>query len=77
MGYNPDIVPVIMFHSAGLSGSDWVFSHISEPLKSFEAKVTVVARKGYHTIHWSELFSHMLGTAKLPHKAVMLTFDDG
>ena len=77
MGYNSDIVPVIMFHSVGLSGSDWVFSHISEPLKNFEAKLDALARKGCHTIHWSDLFSHMSGTAKLPHRTIMLTFDDG
>lgn len=66
-----------MFHSVGLSETDWVFSHISEPLELFEAKLKILAKRRYHTIHWADLFDYMKGSSKLPPRTVMLTFDDG
>lgn len=74
---NHDIVPVIMFHSVGLAGTDWVFSHISEPLERFEEKIATLSRSGYRFILWGELYEHMAGRRKVPGKSVMLTFDDG
>jgi peptidoglycan/xylan/chitin deacetylase (PgdA/CDA1 family) len=74
---NEDIVPVVMFHSVGLAGTDWVFSHISEPLECFEEKIAALCRAGYHFLFWDDLYAHMAGSRKAPRRSVMLTFDDG
>lgn len=66
-----------MFHSVGLDGTNWVFSHISEPVKLFEEKIAALKQAGYHFIFWDDLFEHMAGRSKMPRKSVMLTFDDG
>ena len=74
---NDDIVPVVMFHSVGLEKSDWVFSHISEPLKTFEEKIVGLVSSGYQFIFWKDLYDHMSGLRRVPRKSIMLTFDDG
>ena len=77
MFINHNIVPVIMFHSVGLHESKWIFSHISEPVECFEAKISILKSKGYNFIFWNELYEYMAGNRKLPQKSIMLTFDDG
>jgi len=74
---NHEIVPVVMFHSVGLNDTDWVFSHISEPLESFIQKLELLRKKGYQFLFWSELYDHMAGLKKAPKKSIMITFDDG
>lgn len=71
------IIPVVMFHSVGLENTDWVFSHISEPLKTFEEKIVSLVSSDYHFIFWDELYDHMAGVKQVPRKSIMLTFDDG
>ena len=77
MAGNETIVPVVMFHSVGLAGSDWVFSYISEPLDLFEDKIRILRKAGYTFIFWNDLYDHMSGRRKAPKKSIMLTFDDG
>ena len=72
-----NIVPVIMFHSVGLNNTNWIFSHISEPLELFEKKIEALRRAGYNFIFWDQLYEHMAGIKKVPCKSIMLTFDDG
>lgn len=74
---NDDIVPVVMFHSVGLESANWVFSYISEPLKTFEEKITALVSSGYRFIFWKDLYNHMSGLRRAPSKSIMLTFDDG
>jgi len=71
------IVPVVMFHSVGLEDSDWIFSHVSEPVNTFEEKVSCLSHAGYNFIFWSDLYAYMAGKKNLSLPAVMLTFDDG
>ena len=71
------IVPVVMFHSVGLSDTDWVFSHISEPVSCFENKIIALLNAGYSFLFWDELYQHMTGSRRAPKKSIMLTFDDG
>jgi peptidoglycan/xylan/chitin deacetylase (PgdA/CDA1 family) len=72
-----NVVPVVMFHSVGLTGTDWAFSHLSEPVALFDEKIHLLKRAGYQFIFWPELYEHMAGTRKVSRKSVMLTFDDG
>lgn len=77
MGYDSSIVPVLMFHSVGLSDSDWVYSYLSDSLDGFEERLRALAESGHRTVHWDELFHYMSGKRTLPAKSIMLTFDDG
>lgn len=74
---NHNIVPVVMFHSVGLEKTDWVFSYISHPLKTFEEKIVALVSSGYQFIFWKDLYDHMAGFRQASPKSIMLTFDDG
>jgi peptidoglycan/xylan/chitin deacetylase (PgdA/CDA1 family) len=71
------IVPVLMFHSVGLNNSDWIYSHLSEPVGLFKDKMLLLKHKKFNFIFWNELHDHMNNTHKLPDNSLMLTFDDG
>ena len=77
MKRNKKIVPALMFHSVGLEKHPWAWSHISEPLKTFEAKIALLRDKGFNGIFWHELYEYMAGRVTLPENSILLTFDDG
>lgn len=66
-----------MFHSVGLENHPWVWSYISEPVRTFEEKIALLKKKGFVGVHWHELYEHMAGRCVLPDNAIFLTFDDG
>jgi peptidoglycan/xylan/chitin deacetylase (PgdA/CDA1 family) len=66
-----------MFHSVGLENHPWVWSYISEPEKSFEAKIAKLKRSGFTSIFWKDVYEYMAGRRKLPDNSILLTFDDG
>ena len=70
-------VPALMFHSVGLESHPWEWSYISESLQSFEAKIALFRKHGFHGVSWDELYDHMSGHKVLPDNAIFLTFDDG
>lgn len=74
---NNGIIPSVMFHSVGLEGHPWVWSHISERLDLFEKKLKAIKAAGFYTIDWYQLYNCMGGKKKLEPNAVFLTFDDG
>ena len=71
------VVPVPMFHSVGLENHPWIWSHISEPVSTFEAKIALLSKKGFTGVSWQELYEHMAGRQVLPDNSILLTFDDG
>lgn len=66
-----------MFHSVGLQAHPWAWSHISESLESFEAKIALLKSRGFTGVHWHELYDYMAGRKDLPGDSILLTFDDG
>ena len=74
---NDSIIPVIMFHSVGLNDYPWIYSHLSEPLKLFKAKMEILKKKGFNTIFLEDLYNHVSGRKILKGKNIVLTFDDG
>ena len=70
-------VPVLMFHSIGLHGLPWTWSDMSESLAVFEGVLSGLAADGYSTVGLDDLYAYMAGTATLPDRPVVLTFDDG
>ena len=71
------VVPAMMFHSVGLEKANWVWSHISEPVRVFEEKLVALRSKGYRSVTWEQLYQHMAGIQQLPKNSIFLTFDDG
>jgi peptidoglycan/xylan/chitin deacetylase (PgdA/CDA1 family) len=74
---NPDIVPVLMFHSVGLHDHPWTWRTLSESMDSFERKLVAMKDKGFTTIFWTDLYDYMAGVRALPRDSILLTFDDG
>jgi peptidoglycan/xylan/chitin deacetylase (PgdA/CDA1 family) len=74
---NRKIIPALMFHSVGLEHHPWAWSHISESLESFEAKIALLKAKGFSGVTWNDLYDHMAGRRVLPDDSILLTFDDG
>ena len=66
-----------MFHSAGLEDHPWTWSHISEPVVSFEAKIARLKARGFNGVFWADVYDHMAGVSTLPENSILLTFDDG
>jgi peptidoglycan/xylan/chitin deacetylase (PgdA/CDA1 family) len=77
IGPDQRIIPVIMFHSVGNQGLDWIFNYISEPLETFEDKIRTLVQADFHFLHWQELYEYLSFDKKNHLPAIMLTFDDG
>ncbi len=72
-----DIVPVLMFHSVGMSEPGWVWQQLSERADAFEGFLKLLAARGYRTITLAELHDHMSGVRPCEPRSVGLAFDDG
>ena len=71
------IVPVLMFHSIGMSGFPWIWSELSEEVRTFENILAGLVRHGFHAVSLQDLFDHMSGSKSLPANSIVMTFDDG
>jgi peptidoglycan/xylan/chitin deacetylase (PgdA/CDA1 family) len=65
-------VPILAYHSVGGAASDYVV-----PVPAFEQQLDWLAAQGFHTISLHELAERRAGRARLPSRAIVLTFDDG
>ena len=70
-------VPVLMFHSIGITGIPWAWAHLSEELELFEGILAGLANDGYQSVSLDDLYEHMSESKPLPDRPVVLTFDDG
>ena len=77
IGPDESVVPSLMFHSVGLNDSGWMWSHLSEPLESFEATLQLFRARRCTTVFWSDVYEHVAGNRRLAARTVMPTFDDG
>ena len=66
------MVPILAYHSVGGAASDYVV-----PVPAFEQQLDWLAAQGFHTISLHELAERRAGRARLPSRAIVLTFDDG
>jgi peptidoglycan/xylan/chitin deacetylase (PgdA/CDA1 family) len=69
-------VPILMYHSVS-DHQDWLWGHLSCPVKVFEDHVRTLANGGFTAISLQEWYDHLQKGASLPPKPVLLTFDDG
>ncbi|MFD1188452.1 polysaccharide deacetylase family protein [Pontibacter rugosus] len=71
-------VPILCYHQI----RDWTASDSEQaktyivPVRNFEEQIKLLADSGYHSISPDELLAYLTTGAKLPPKAIMLTFDD-
>ena len=75
--HSPASIPVLMYHRvlenppANSSHGIWVSA------KQFGSHVASLQRRGFHTITFHDYARFLRGERTLPHKPIILTFDDG
>jgi peptidoglycan/xylan/chitin deacetylase (PgdA/CDA1 family) len=72
-------VPILMYHYIRLNPDprDRLGFALSVTPKDFVAQMEWLSANGYHAITFRELNAYLSGTAGLPSRPVILTFDDG
>ena len=74
---DPNIVPVLTFHSVGMNDESWVWSHLSERADVFESFLQALSKYGFTTVSLQQLYSHMSGEQICDPNSIVLVFDDG
>jgi peptidoglycan/xylan/chitin deacetylase (PgdA/CDA1 family) len=74
-------VPVLMYHYISPVPRDEIGNKLSRSLRLsphlFAQQLDLLVEQGYHTVTTPELWAALSGTARLPAKPIVLTFDDG
>jgi peptidoglycan/xylan/chitin deacetylase (PgdA/CDA1 family) len=70
-------VPILEFHVVGRLPAGEPFPQLYDPPATFKAQLAWLGRHGYRTVTLDRLLRAWEGTATLPQKPVVLTFDDG
>lgn len=72
-------VPILLYHyvSRNENTKDTVRTGLSTPPEVFDAQLALLSQHGFTTISMDELAAAFYGTAVLPKKPIILTFDDG
>jgi len=65
-------IPILIYHSVDDSGSC-----ISVSPSDFEKEMIYIKENGYKTLNLNEAIGVWKGEVKKPHKAIVITFDDG
>ncbi len=68
-------LPIIMYHSI-LKDPKYTGKYVITP-DQLEQDLIYLTENGYTTVTVQDLINHVQGTASLPEKPIMLTFDDG
>jgi Polysaccharide deacetylase len=69
-------VPVVAYHSIA-NEHDHQVRHLSLPLAIFERQLQYLQRKGFETVTLYDVHRFLAEGARLPPRAIALTFDDG
>jgi peptidoglycan/xylan/chitin deacetylase (PgdA/CDA1 family) len=74
-------VPVLMYHYISPVPRDEIGNKLSHSLRLsprlFAQQLDLLVEQGYHTVTTPQLWAALNGTARLPAKPIVLTFDDG
>ena len=77
----PLTVPVLMYHYISPVPRDEIGNKLSHSLRLsphlFAQQLDFLVEHGYHTVTTPQLWAALSGTARLPAKPIVLTFDDG
>ena len=72
-------LPILMYHHIGYPPPDGgkIRDDLTVSPENFKTQVSWLKEHGYQSVKFSDLYNYSLGTAKLPAKPVILSFDDG
>jgi peptidoglycan/xylan/chitin deacetylase (PgdA/CDA1 family) len=72
-------IPILMYHHIAVAppGADAVRVDLSVPPDVFDAEMKMLADRGYHAVHLTDLANTLQNGAPLPPKPIIITFDDG
>jgi peptidoglycan/xylan/chitin deacetylase (PgdA/CDA1 family) len=72
-------VPILMYHYIRVNPDprDQLGFNLSVTPSDFAVQMDWLARNGYHPIDYDDLRAYLLGSAGLPERPIILTFDDG
>jgi peptidoglycan/xylan/chitin deacetylase (PgdA/CDA1 family) len=70
-------VPILMYHVISDAPASAPYPDLYVPRARFGAQVGWLARHGYHAVTLQRVFDSWRGSATLPAKPVVLSFDDG
>ncbi len=69
-------VPVVIYHSIA-DEHRHLWSFMSLPIRIFERQLLYLKRKAFQTVTLYDIYEYLKFGKPLPHKSVVLTFDDG
>ncbi|WP_328538386.1 polysaccharide deacetylase family protein [Streptomyces sp. NBC_00344] len=69
-------IPVLLYHAVMDDPPDWIAEFTVAP-QEFGAQLDAIAASGRTPVSIGTLAGHFAGRAALPHRPVVLTFDDG
>lgn len=71
-----DSLLVLCYHAIADLADDPVVAEYSVPPREFERQIDSLLERGFTFVRGNDLENFLAGTARLPRRAVMLTFDD-
>jgi peptidoglycan/xylan/chitin deacetylase (PgdA/CDA1 family) len=69
-------IPILLYHSVSTAPAEWIAPFTVDP-GTFARHLDLIAASGRTALTVSQLREGMLGTAQLPPRPVLVTFDDG
>ncbi len=70
-------VPILMYHVIASPPANAPYPDLYVPARDFAGQVAWLASHGYHAVTLQRVYDAWRGTAKLPSRPVVLSFDDG
>ncbi len=70
-------VPVLMYHTVGITDRRWQWPHLTCPYRRFEEQMRWLHGAGFVTVGLEDLYDYVFNGKLLPGRSVVLTFDDG
>jgi len=70
-------IPILMYHGVADDPTSVPYGHLLQPTDHFERCMRWLAENGFTTISLLELYHHIKTNKSIPHKSIVLTFDDG
>src|SRR5207237_763339 len=70
-------VPILMYHAIGTPPAGAPYPSLFVSAQLFRAQVRAIRHAGYHAVTLNQVWGAWHGRARLPHKPIVLSFDDG